>query len=57
MKRLALAGFAIWLAATTVLRVAGQWIIHPGGPVYVVVLLAISALLMYRLPRAERMVL
>ena len=52
MKRLALAGFVIWLAATIALRFAGQWIIHPGGLVNVAVLLAISALLMYRLPRA-----
>jgi hypothetical protein len=52
MKRLALAGFGIWLAATIVLRVTGQWLVRPGGPLYVAVLLAISALLMYRLPRA-----
>ena len=52
MKRLALAGFVIWLAATIALRFAGQWIIHPGGLVNVAVLLAISALLMYRVPRA-----
>jgi hypothetical protein len=51
MRRLALAGFAIWLAATIALRFAGQWIIpsHGVGPVFV--LLAVSGVLMYQLPR------
>jgi hypothetical protein len=50
MTRLALAGFLIWLAATIVLRLAGQWLIHP-GVVDVGILLAVSGVLMYRLPR------
>ena len=51
MKRLALVGFAIWLVATVALRVAGQWVIHPGSGAYVAVLLGVSGVLMYRLPR------
>ena len=51
MKRLAFAGFAIWLAATIVLRAAGQWIIRPPTPAGVVILLAVSGVLMYQLPR------
>jgi len=51
MKRLALAGFAIWLAATIALRLAGQWVIHPREGAGVFVLLLVSGVLMYRLPR------
>ena len=52
MKRLAFAGFAIWLAATIALRLAGQWIFHAATLPGVGVLLAVSAVLMWRLPRA-----
>ena len=52
MKRLAFAGFAIWLAATIALRLAGQWIIRPDSAVEVTILLVLSGVLMYRLPRA-----
>jgi hypothetical protein len=51
MTRLAVAGFAIWLAATIVLRLAGQWIIHPGTLPGAAILLAVSGVLMWRLPR------
>jgi len=51
MKRLAFAGFAIWLAATIGLRLIGQWMIRPGTITAVVLLLAVSGVLMYRLPR------
>jgi hypothetical protein len=51
MKRLTFAGFAIWLAATIGLRFAGQWLIRPGTLVGVALLLAVSGVLMYRLPR------
>jgi hypothetical protein len=51
MTRLALAGFMIWLAATIALRLAGQWIIQT-GITDVLLLLAVSGVLMYRLPRA-----
>jgi hypothetical protein len=51
MKRLAYAGFAIWLAATIALRLAGQWIFHADTVPGVAVLLVVSAVLMWRLPR------
>jgi hypothetical protein len=51
MMRLTFAGFLIWLAATIVLRLVGQWLIHPGGVLDVSILLAVSGVLMYRLPR------
>jgi hypothetical protein len=51
MKRLAFAGFVIWLAATIGLRLIGQWMIRPGTLTDVGLLLALSGVLMYRLPR------
>jgi len=51
MTRLAYAGFAIWLAATIALRLAGQWVIRPGSALEILVLLAVSGVLMYQLPR------
>src|SRR5258706_5084179 len=51
MKRLVIVGFAIWLVATIALRFAGQWVLHPGRPWSVIALLAISGLLLFRLPR------
>lgn len=51
MKRLIMVGFAIWLVATIALRIAGQWVFNPDRPWSIVTLLAISALLMFRLPR------
>ncbi|HYT76491.1 MAG TPA: DUF5367 family protein [Vicinamibacterales bacterium] len=50
MKPLVTAGFAIWLLATIALRLAGQWMVRPGA-VGAIVLLAVSAPLMFRLPR------
>ena len=41
----------IWLVATIALRFAGQRVLNPERPLSVVVLLAISGLLLYRLPR------
>src|SRR5215467_8082697 len=51
MTRLAFAGFAIWLVATIALRVVGQWIMRPGATLEIVVLLAVSGVLMWQLPR------
>jgi hypothetical protein len=51
MKRLAFAGFLIWLLATLALRLAGQWVVHGGSAVGSVLLLAVSAPLMWSLPR------
>lgn len=51
MRRLVIAGFAIWLVATIALRFTGQWVLDPDKPWSVLVLLAISSLLLYRLPR------
>ena len=51
MKRLAFAGFVIWLAATIGLRLIGQWMIRPGTLIDVALLLLVSGVLMYRLPR------
>lgn len=51
MKRLVFAGFAIWLAATIALRLGGQWILHTGTLAGVAVLLGVSAVLMWQLPR------
>ena len=50
MKPLVIAGFTIWLLATITLRLAGQWIVRP-GLVGAIVLLAVSAPLMFQLPR------
>jgi hypothetical protein len=51
MKRLFIVGLVIWLVATIALRLAGQWVLNPDRPVSIIVLLAISALLLFRLPR------
>jgi hypothetical protein len=51
MKRLALAGFVIWLLATIALRVFGQWLIRPDDGVAILALLTVSAPLMFALPR------
>lgn len=51
MRRVAVAGFAIWLAATLALRAAGQWIIRPDHAVTIAALLALSGPAMFALPR------
>jgi len=51
MKHLAIAGFVIWLAATVALRLAGQWVLHAGSTAAILALLAVSAPLMWTLPR------
>jgi len=51
MKRLVIVGFAIWLVATIALRIAGQWVLNPSRIWSVIALLAISGLLLFRLPR------
>jgi hypothetical protein len=51
MKRLALAGFGIWLAATVALRAGGQWIFKPDQTIWIALLLGISAPAMFALPR------
>jgi len=52
MKGLAVAGFAIWLGATIALRVVGQFVIHPRSVPGVLMLLGVSGVLMFQLPRA-----
>jgi hypothetical protein len=49
--RLFLCGLVIWLAATLVLRVAGQHVLHPGNWKGILLLFAISFLLMANLVR------
>lgn len=51
MKRLLIVGFVIWLLATIALRLAGQWVLNPDRPLSIIVLLALSGFLLYRLPR------
>jgi hypothetical protein len=51
MKRLAFAGFVIWLVATLALRAGGQWIITPDRAASIAVLLALSMPVMFALPR------
>ncbi len=51
MKRLMIAGLVIWLVATIALRIAGQRVLNPDRPWSIIALLAISAFLMFRLPR------
>src|SRR4029079_4739975 len=51
MTGIALAGLAIWLGATIVLRLWGQYVIDPSAAPAVILLLAISAPLMFYLPR------
>jgi hypothetical protein len=51
MKRLAFAGLLVWLVATVALRLAGQWVIHGDSAAASILLLAVSAPLMWSLPR------
>ena len=51
MKRVAATGFVIWLLATIALRLAGQWIVNPDSGASVAALLAVSAPVMFVLPR------
>src|SRR5207245_10709617 len=51
MRKLALAGFVIWLLATVALRLAGQWVIRTDSALSMLMLLAVSAPLMFALPR------
>ena len=51
MRKLALAGFLIWLLATVALRLAGQWVIRTDSALSTLGLLAVSAPLMFALPR------
>ena len=51
MKQLMLAGFVIWLAASVVLRLWGQRLLDPSSPARIVTLLALSAPVMFYLPR------
>ena len=52
MKRLAAIGFAIWLAATIVLRIAGQFVFRNPGAIGTVALLVVSVPLMIVVARA-----
>lgn len=51
MRRVFMVGLVIWLVATIALRLAGQRMFHPDRPWSIIALLAISALLMFGLPR------
>jgi Family of unknown function (DUF5367) len=51
MKRVFIVGVAIWLVATIALRLGGQRMFHPERPWSIISLLAVSALLMFLLPR------
>jgi hypothetical protein len=51
MKKLAGAGFLIWLAATIALRMAGERLIHHDSSLSILLLFAVSAPLMFQLPR------
>ena len=51
MKRLFIAGVVIWSGATLALRIAGQWVLNPDRPLSIIALLAVSGLLLFRLPR------
>lgn len=51
MKRLLMVGFVVWLVASITLRGAGQWVLKPDRGFSIIALLAISALVMFRLPR------
>lgn len=51
MKRLFMVGFVIWLVATIALRIAGNRVFNPDRAWSIIALLAISAALMFRLPR------
>ena len=46
MKRIFIVGFVIWLGATAVLRVSGQYLLHPESPLAIAVLLIASFPLM-----------
>jgi hypothetical protein len=50
-RNLILYGLAIWMGATIALRVAGQYLLHPGHPVGTVALFAVSFILMAGLAR------
>ena len=51
MRKLALAGLAIWLGASIALRLLGQYLIDPSNAGRVVALLVVSAPVMFYLPR------
>ena len=42
MRKLALAGFLIWLLATVALRLAGQWVIRTDSALSILGLLAVA---------------
>ncbi len=46
MRRIFIAGFVIWLAATIVLRFIGQYVFHPESPAAILILLIASFPLM-----------
>jgi Family of unknown function (DUF5367) len=51
MRKLALAGFGIWLGASIALRLLGQFLLDPSAAGRVVALLVVSAPVMFYLPR------
>ena len=46
MQRIFIVGFVIWLAATIVLRLGGQYVLHPESPLAIAMLLVASFPLM-----------
>ncbi|HXN85377.1 MAG TPA: DUF5367 family protein, partial [Candidatus Binataceae bacterium] len=52
MKRFLIIGFAGWLAATILVRIGGQFILHPENAVSIVILFAVSFATMAWLTRA-----
>ena len=52
MKRFLIIGFAGWLVATILVRIGGQFILHPESAVSIVILFAVSFAAMAWLTRA-----
>ena len=46
MRRILIVGFVIWLAATTILRIGGQYLLHPESPLAIAILMTASFPLM-----------
>lgn len=51
MKRILVIGLGIWLAATVVLRLWGQWLLRPADGASMLLLFAVSVPVMLWLPR------
>jgi uncharacterized membrane protein len=51
IARVATTGFVIWLLATVALRLGGHWVLDPASGAAIAALMAISAPVMFYLPR------